>query len=129
MNAGHPPGLLVQRSNGNTQRIVRLADGGPVLGVLQDAVYRNASIDAHEGDLLVLFSDGIVEAMNSADEFFGEGRLLEVIARDRQQPSDGICRAILSAVQQFSGRRPAEDDRTVLVIRLWRATGESAGAV
>jgi sigma-B regulation protein RsbU (phosphoserine phosphatase) len=100
---------------------MRLAEGGPVLGVLPDAVYQSVLFEADEGDLVVLYSDGIVETTNRQDEYYGEGRLLAVIEEHRHLPANEICNAILRSVNTFSERRAAADDRTVLAVRLWRA--------
>jgi hypothetical protein len=128
VNAGHPPALLMQRDEPGGERITRLGEGGPVLGVLHDAVYQQTSVPTREGDLLVLFSDGIVEAVNAQDNYFGEGRLLETIARHRHESAEAISRAILQAVQGFSGRHPVADDRTVVIVRLWHRAGERTAA-
>jgi hypothetical protein len=118
-NAGHPPGLLLERQSG-LERVARLAEGGPVLGVLPDAAYQASTVETAPGDLLVLFSDGIVEAMNRQDEYFGEGRVLDLIERHRTEPARALCERLLAAVTSFAESRPAADDRTILVVRLWR---------
>lgn len=122
VNAGHPAGLLIQQPCDGAERVVRLGDGGPVLGVLPDAAYRTALLEVQDGDLLVLFSDGILEATNESDADYGEGRLLAVVERHRHLAAEAICAAVLSSVEAFSAR-PAIDDRTILIIRLWRAAG------
>ena len=98
----------------------RLADGGPVLGLLQAPVYRTASVAANPGDLLVLFTDGISERPNRADEQFGEARLIAVVEHARDSPAQAICDAIVAAVETFAGGRVSPDDQTLLVVRLWR---------
>jgi sigma-B regulation protein RsbU (phosphoserine phosphatase) len=120
VNAGHPPGLVIRQGE-HAQQVMRLAEGGPVLGVLPDAVYQSVLFEADEGDLVVLYSDGIVETTNRQDEYYGEGRLLAVIEEHRHLPANEICNAILRSVNTFSERRAAADDRTVLAVRLWRA--------
>src|SRR6185436_21084417 len=72
-NAGHYLPMLV-RADGTSER---LGIGGPVLGVLPDAEYEKASISLGAGDRVVLFTDGLTEARNEADDEFGEDRLLE----------------------------------------------------
>src|SRR5215467_13097488 len=79
VNAGHSPMYLIRKSGDRDMRIERLEKGGPVLGVIEWGNYQQGSIHVDEGNLLVLFSDGIVEAMNGTDEPFGEARLLDVI--------------------------------------------------
>jgi len=121
INAGHPPPIWIRRKPDGTAAVDRLADGGPVLGLLQDAAYHTASVRAQAGDLVVMFSDGLVEATNDSDEDFGEDRLIAVVQQGLDQPSRAIRDAILSAVRAFVGSRPLQDDQTLLVVRLPRA--------
>lgn len=121
INAGHLPPLLIRHTRDGTFVVDRLAEGGPVLGVLPAAVYPAVSVEAHAGDLLVLFSDGIVEAANGRDEYFGEDRLIAVTKQGLNLPAETICQSILSAVSTFAGGRPAPDDQTLLVVRLPQA--------
>ena len=121
VNAGHLPALWLRRATNGTWELERLSEGGPVLGLLPGAAYRTVSIAANEGDLLVLFSDGVTEAPNSRDEQFGEERVIAVAQQAPDRPARAICDAILSAVRAFTGDRPTPDDQTLLVVRLWRA--------
>jgi Stage II sporulation protein E (SpoIIE) len=121
LNAGHLPGLRIRRAPDGTGVIERLADGGPVLGVLPGATYRAVSVDAHDGDLLVLFSDGIIEAGNARGDYFGDERLQAVLCQSTDLPARAICEAILSAVKSFAAGEDPGDDQTLLVVRLWKA--------
>jgi Stage II sporulation protein E (SpoIIE) len=73
VNAGHPPPLLVKRDAGGELKIQRLTEGGPVLGLLQGADYRQGQAVVCPGDLLVLYSDGVVEAENAPGQQFERG--------------------------------------------------------
>ena len=115
LNAGHPPGVLVQAASG---RVVRLPATGPVLGLLADATFTTDAVPIESGDLLVVVSDGILEAPDRRGDLFGDERLLTTIAQARQQPAPAIKDAILRAVSTFAGRESLPDDRTVLVVRL-----------
>ena len=118
VNAGHLPAVWLHRSTDGRRVADRLTEGGPVLGVIDGARYHTASVQTAEGDLLVLFSDGITEATNDRDEPFGDERLIDAIQRSRDLPARAICDAITSAVEVFSGMRPPVDDQTLLVVRL-----------
>jgi sigma-B regulation protein RsbU (phosphoserine phosphatase) len=118
INAGHPPPLWIRRRDHLPAEIDRLTAGGPVLGVLEAASYSVEQIAAAPGDVLVLFSDGVVEATNDAGEFFGEDRLVDLVRRSAEAPPRAMVDAILSAVRTFTGGRPAEDDQTLLIARL-----------
>jgi hypothetical protein len=79
VNAGHLPPMLVRRTEGGELEIRRLTEGGPVLGLLKDADYRQGHAAVHPGDLLVLYSDGVVEAESVSGEQFDEAGLLAVL--------------------------------------------------
>ncbi len=115
LNGGHPPGVLVRAKAGD---VVRLPATGPVLGLLADATFTTDAISIDTGDLLVVVSDGILEAPDRRGELFGDERLLTTIAQVRSQSARSIKDAILGAVSAFSGRESFPDDRTVLVVRL-----------
>jgi hypothetical protein len=125
INAGHLPGLFMRTMTDGTWGIEPLTEGGPVLGVLDDATYRIGAVEANERDLLVLFSDGISEATNQSDDYFGEKRLTAVLQHCHERPAAAICDAVLSAVRAFTGDRPPQDDRTLLVVRLWRVVDKA----
>jgi sigma-B regulation protein RsbU (phosphoserine phosphatase) len=120
LNAGHLPALWLHKDQDGTWHPNRLTEGGPVLGILAEARYRTGSVSANEGDLLVLFSDGITEAPNRRDEQFGEARLIAVAEQTRDQPAQAVCDAILAAVETFVAGRPNPDDQTLMVVRLRR---------
>ena len=94
-----------------------LDEGGPVLGPLSDATYERGFVKMSPGDLLVLFTDGIVEATGAASgEELGTDRLLE-IARELQgkKPAD-VVEGIYRRLEEWTGGKPPQDDRTVLVV-------------
>jgi sigma-B regulation protein RsbU (phosphoserine phosphatase) len=113
INAGHLPPLLV-RSTG----VEKLECGGPVLGVLPLAAYNAGTVQVDSGDVLIVFSDGIAEALNARDEEFGEQRISEVACRNIGDSPQQICDAILREVKSFLGGLKAHDDQTLLVVRL-----------
>jgi sigma-B regulation protein RsbU (phosphoserine phosphatase) len=117
VNAGHLPPLLI-RQNGASQEVRRLDSGGPVLGLLPGARYIQAEVPIQPGDLLVVFSDGILEAANSRDEEFGEEGVIASVERHRNMPPVELCAAILNDVRAFLGKELPQDDQTLLVVRL-----------
>lgn len=118
MNAGHLPPLLVRRGRLGKMEVERLHEGGPVLGLLPFARYSQGEAKVEPGDLLVMYSDGILEAQNERDEEFGEDRILQVICQNQDKAPGEICAAILNSVRGFLGRQTAHDDQTLLVVRL-----------
>jgi serine phosphatase RsbU (regulator of sigma subunit) len=112
-NAGHNPPLLLRRSG----EVERLAGSGPVLGILPDVPFtqRTAIMDA--GDLLLIFSDGVTEAVDPVGEEFGEERLVrEVLASGDADPRDVVDRVLL-ALGAWSAGAPPADDVTLLAAR------------
>ncbi len=112
-NAGHFPPLLVGASGA-----VRLTQGGLPLGMFDGCLYGEGRREVHAGDLLVLFTDGVVEAPDAAGREFGETRILETIegVRDRKLPE--ILDALVDAVRRFTGEGPPHDDVTVVLARV-----------
>jgi hypothetical protein len=128
INGGHPPPVWIRCRPDGTRELNRLTQGGPVLGLLNSASYRVTSVQMGQGDLLVLFSDGIVEATNARDEQFGEERLIAIAEELAQAQAHAIGDAIITALRAFNDAKPAQDDQTLLVIRLWRADSASTAA-
>ena len=116
VNAGHCPPLLVgQRAHGI--EIVRLETGGPVLGLLPEARYEQARCGVCPGDMLVLYSDGLVEATGPGGEEYGEGRLRELLATTASGGPEDILDAILASASAFAGPAPLHDDLTLVVAK------------
>ena len=110
-NAGHFPPMLV-RPDGSVER---LTSGGPVLGVLPHTVYEAGSVPFGPGDRLVLYTDGITEARDPADEEFGEERLMELACEHRACSAPALQARLVEAVASFAGRR-FTDDATLMVL-------------
>jgi phosphoserine phosphatase RsbU/P len=119
INAGHVPQLLIRHDKSGNLEVHRLEKGGPVLGIVEWGNYQQGEIAVQEGDLLVMFSDGIVEAMNASGEQFGEQRLLNVIRESWGNSSVNVRDAILSDVRTHVGNHaPVADDQTLVVAEL-----------
>ena len=114
VNAGHCPPLLVG-DRGHGVEIARLDAGGPVLGILPAARYEQAQCEVRPGDVLVLYSDGLIEATNPAGEEYGESRLRELLATAGAGGPDDIRNAILASARAFLGPAPPRDDVTLVV--------------
>jgi sigma-B regulation protein RsbU (phosphoserine phosphatase) len=109
-NAGHNA-PFVMHADGTHER---LQAGGCVLGVFADQSYALGTAQLAQGDRVVLFTDGVTEACNSAEEEFGEARLLRVMDDHRESSPDELQREILRAAGEFSGGL-WRDDATLLV--------------
>ena len=117
VNAGHPAPFHLAADG----TVRNLHEGGAVLGPLANASYERGFVRMQPGDLLVLYTDGIVETTGKgrgpAREEFGIERLLEVAREHRSAPAADVVTAIFAAVEAYSGGRTAKDDRTVVVVR------------
>jgi sigma-B regulation protein RsbU (phosphoserine phosphatase) len=111
-NAGHNPPLLFRSS-----RPERLEEGGLMLGAFEGAEFVEASCRIEPGDLLVVYSDGITEAMNGDNEEFGEEGLVEVVNRERERSAEDVLDAIVKAALDFTGDRLQGDDMTLMVLK------------
>ena len=113
VNAGHNS-PVVRRTNGGTER---LESGGLPFGVLREATFVAASVDLQPGDTLVLFTDGVVEAFNSAGEEFTDARWLRLIRDLPNLPAQATMQYLMQQVGQFVGATRQSDDITCLVLR------------
>jgi sigma-B regulation protein RsbU (phosphoserine phosphatase) len=118
VNAGHLPPLLMRHNGNGTCKISRLEEGGPILGVIPTAIYHQGEVAVQPGDLLILYSDGIVEAANASEEEFGEERLCGIIQENCARPSAEILDEILKQVRAFIREAPPQDDMTLVVARI-----------
>ena len=112
-NAGHNPPLLIQ-TNGEC---VSLEAGGGVLGAFADTPYTQGQIEINHGDRLVLFTDGLTEAVDASGEQFGEQRLIQLLREARRQSADELKETIFNAAGEFCGNT-FRDDAALMVIAL-----------
>jgi hypothetical protein len=116
INAGHLPPYLVRKTNHEFE-IHRLETGGPVMGLLPNANYQQGEEFVAPGDLLVAFSDGVVEAAGETGEEFGDKRLLQAIQDHWDASATDIRNAIHQRLKEFTGDLPVVDDQTLIVVR------------
>lgn len=115
VNAGHNPPLICHAED---EHLTELAATGIAIGAMPDAGYTAQTVALNDGDIVVLYTDGITEAENAQQEMFGEEHLHTVIRASRKHPATGILTAILDSVHTFSGGYPQSDDITLMVIKV-----------
>jgi sigma-B regulation protein RsbU (phosphoserine phosphatase) len=116
-NAGHnPPALFHRGPEGG--HVLRLRATGTIAGIFPDSAYTQRRIQLHPGDMLVIFSDGVTEAMSEAGEFFEEERLLALLPSLADLPAAEIVDRILDEVTRFAGQAAQADDITLIVARV-----------
>jgi sigma-B regulation protein RsbU (phosphoserine phosphatase) len=113
INAGHNAPIL-RRSTG---AIERLTNGGLPLGMWPDKSYQAGDVTLQPGDRLVIFTDGVVEAVNASDEEYGEQRLLNVLQAGVTATPDELLRRVMSDLDAFVGPTPQHDDVTCMLVK------------
>ncbi len=111
-NAGHNAPLLVTASG-----IRRLETGGVVLGLFDNATFEEETLKLEPGDLIVLFSDGVTEAMNSESEEFTDDRLIACANAHLGETPQQVLDALLADVHAFCAGEPQSDDVTAVLVR------------
>lgn len=113
-NAGHNPPLLLRAS---TNSIDMIEVTGVALGMGPDMEYEQRQIDIMPGDILLLYSDGIVEAMNPREDLFGQIRLRSSLAATKGLSAQVVLDSILHDLKQFAEGEEQSDDITIIVIK------------
>jgi serine phosphatase RsbU (regulator of sigma subunit) len=111
-NAGHPPGLLLR--NG---QVIELQSENMVLGIDPSEQYKQSVLELQSGDLLLLYTDGVLDGMNFNLETFGRQRLAEVFKRGGES-ADAVAQNILWELRKFVGISKRTDDITMIVVRV-----------
>ena len=110
-NAGHYPPILI-RADGTVER---LGTGGAVLGVFPEGGYEQGQVSLRGGDRIILYTDGITDVCNAADEEFGDGRLVDLAVANRGCSAPALQARLANAVDAFSDGR-FQDDATLIVL-------------
>ncbi len=97
-------------------------------GEMFERLLQEETLPIHEGDIFLLFTDGISEAMNAADDFFGEERLGQIVQEHAHLPSDELRERILREIAAFVGDAPQHDDMTMILLRIDAMAGQPSEA-
>ncbi|MGD0922203.1 MAG: PP2C family protein-serine/threonine phosphatase, partial [Terriglobia bacterium] len=98
-------------------RLERLEAGSLPLGIDAQVRYECGTATLGAGDLLVIFTDGLIEAVNAKDEDYGEARLLEALRPASEASAEQTLKSLLAAVDAFVGATRQHDDITCLILR------------
>ena len=112
-SAGHPPAILVSAQSGDAE-LLDVQSG--VVGAFHDMEYKNGTVRLHEGDILLLYTDGTTEARSPEGAFFGETGLRDMIMNEVPQGFDGLLSRFLSTLDRYTGRR-LDDDVAMVALR------------
>jgi len=113
VNAGHNPPLLLRKG-----AIKHLDSSGTVIGLFKDREYKQIQVQLERGDLLVLFTDGLIEARNLKEEEYGEERVSGWMAQTSGLSAKEFISSLLTNVKTFVGTAPQHDDLTVVAMKV-----------
>jgi sigma-B regulation protein RsbU (phosphoserine phosphatase) len=110
-NAGHNPPALYRRQE---RRIEWLKPTGAAIGLSEEKALRSGTVRLAEGDVILLYTDGVTEATNAQQEAFGNRRLAEALLQGADLPSGELVRSVRLALQEFTNGGPLADDVTLV---------------
>ena len=113
INAGHNVPILRKKSG----LVERLEVGGIPVGILAEAPYQSGTARLDPGDWLVIFTDGVVEAVNEKNEEYGEAQLLRLVDRESGSAPAELLRSLLAELDRYVGNTPQHDDITCLLLK------------
>ncbi len=113
VNGGHNEGLVLRASG----EVEWLPATGLALGLFPGMRYDEPTLTLGDGDVVALYSDGVTEAQNAAEEEFGNDRLVAVVRRTSSEPAPRIVSAVLSAIDAFAADAPQHDDITLMILK------------
>ena len=116
-NAGHHPPFVLRRSAGGKIHFDALRPTGPAIGLVEDSVFSVSETTINRGDLLVMYTDGILETRSPSGEEFGENRLKEILERLSQHSLQEITQDVRAQLHSFAGKPVPDDDSTLIVSR------------
>ena len=124
-NAGHNPPVLIRKNQ--APEWLKLPEGF-ILGPMMNTVYKNVRMDLNPGDLLLLYTDGVNEAMNEEHIIYSDERLIDTVAERNSASAEGLVSLVMESVKRYSGEQPQSDDITILGLR-YDGRGEGNEAV
>jgi serine phosphatase RsbU (regulator of sigma subunit)/pSer/pThr/pTyr-binding forkhead associated (FHA) protein len=115
-NAGHNPPLILSRS-GSAPTVRRLETGGPIVGLFETATFEEETVNLTAGDWLIVFSDGVSEAMSASGDEYGENRIVSCVERHKSMEPRDLLEALFADVRDFTRGAAQSDDITAMVLR------------
>lgn len=112
INAGHTPPIILKEN-----KTTELAKGGSAIGLSSDSFYGEKSLKLNKGNLMLIYSDGLTDARNMKGEFFGENRLLNLLAQQKNSTAQQLGEKILEVVNRFIGETRQYDDLSMIILK------------
>ncbi|MFH1561955.1 MAG: SpoIIE family protein phosphatase [Nitrospirota bacterium] len=117
INAGHNPPFIIKPEKGE---VIILEGEGIALGVIPNVELEEREISVEKGDTVVLYTDGVIDAINEQEEQFGEERFIELLKENCGLPAQEIIERVQREVITFSGNQSQFDDLTLVVLKIGR---------
>lgn len=121
-NAGHNP-PYIKRRDGTIETLKKCH--GPVIGAMEGIAYKEEKNRLYQGDMILLFTDGVTEAMDEAENLFGDARLLDLLKSRDYETVEDLVTTTFDAVKKFENGNPQSDDITVLALKYLNPLEES----
>jgi sigma-B regulation protein RsbU (phosphoserine phosphatase) len=113
-NAGHNPPLVISAAGDNVRR---LECGGPIVGLFEGATYDEETVVLAPGDWLIVFSDGVSEALSADGDEYGDARIVACVQQNASAAPQQLLEALFADVRQFAHGAAQSDDITAMVLR------------
>ncbi|MBN2417510.1 serine/threonine-protein phosphatase [bacterium] len=112
VNAGHMPPIIAAEKGPR-----ELGKGGPAIGLTRNAVFQQSTLTVGTGEFLVLYSDGVIDAVNSRGEFFGQDRFRDILGTIGRRSARAAGETIFAAIDRFAGTARQSDDISLLLLK------------
>jgi sigma-B regulation protein RsbU (phosphoserine phosphatase) len=118
VNAGHNPPILVRKGKNKNEVNQLLHPTAAAIGLIETSNFEEKTIDLENGDVLVMYTDGVIEAINPEHEQFGNDRLIKILKASNRIPPVSVIRGIRLELDRFTHGHPIEDDTTLIVAKI-----------
>ncbi len=112
VNAGHPPPLIIRHD-----AVEQMGKGGPALGLIDSAQFNEQAVELGTGEIVLIYSDGLIETRNVAGEFFGEDRLRTLLPGSCTSGAEELGERLVAACDRFQGYAPVHDDLSLVILQ------------
>ena len=117
-NAGHQPPLVLHKNERKKESVEMLRPTGAAIGLVEEAKFAEKTIELHEEDLLVLYTDGVTETVNPQNQEFGRERLIKLSKQLINAPVKQVVQEIRQGLEEFSEGKPIADDTTLVICKI-----------
>jgi sigma-B regulation protein RsbU (phosphoserine phosphatase) len=117
-NAGHLPPLVLHKNKDQKESVKMLGPTGAAIGLVEEAEFAEKTIELHDEDLLVLYTDGVTEAVNHQNQEFGRERLIKLGQQVKNAPVKQVVKEIRQGLEEFIEDKPLADDTTIVICKI-----------